>query len=476
VKRKPLAFAALGGLTTFIALAFLPAARPAAAAVQFGGFDNFGFAAPVSVLVYEPFIPVPTSPQGEMRYSYTDSTLQSGPFGAATASSVYPGAAAATGLPTFNKNLPPYPIITTATYPGTAAETSTSKSYPAPVVGPQQMTASATATKVTATADTLASSAGSVVSFGKVASTTTDTVESAKVTSTAVSDISDLGLMGSIIHIQSVHSEAHAESNGVKGSVSGTQTVTGLKVAGQSFSINDKGVVVGPAHLQGIKGLPPSGAALLAILGITITQPVAQSTIAGTHGQLTGQALLISVSTVKFHDALFGPLAAPIRQLLSLTPNPCFDPLSASPTGPCLHSQFDAILSLKPRIDFLVGNVFASSNGVPQFVVPPFDSGAGLPPTTTTIAGTPGSPGTSGTPGIPGGDTGAPPPQVAGSVTNTNSAFPAGYAGLKGAALLGALVALIAWYAIRNMGLAVVGGFAGCEYGAPRTVPDLRRG
>jgi hypothetical protein len=47
---------------------------------------------------------------------------------------------------------------------------------------------------------------------------------------------------------------------------------------------------------------------------------------------------------------------------------------------------------------------------------------------------------------------------------------------LKGALFLGILAALATWYGVRNLGLAVVGGFAGCEYGAPRTVPDLRRG
>src|SRR3954447_24992741 len=194
-RRRAAAFAGLTGMTAFLGLAFLPATQSIAApAVQFGGFDNFGYAAPVSVLVHEPFIPVPTDPQGEMRYSYTESTLQSGPFGAATASTVWPGATLATGLPQFNKNLPNYPVQTGASYPGTKAETSSSKSF-----GPGQMSANASANKVIASAQTGGSSTGSAISFTQASSTTTDTVEGNKVTTTSVADVQNVGLMGSII-------------------------------------------------------------------------------------------------------------------------------------------------------------------------------------------------------------------------------------------------------------------------------------
>jgi hypothetical protein len=475
-RRRAAAFAGLVGVTAFMGIAFLPAATSnAAPAVQFGGFDNFGYAAPVSVLVHEPFIPVPTDPQGELRYSYTESTLQSGPFGTATASSVWPGATLATGLPAFNSNLPNYPIQTNAVYPGDKNQTSTSNSFPVPGAGPAQMTASASATKVTASSQTAASSNTSAVSFGQAASTTTDTVQADKVTVDAVATIHNLGLMDGLIGIQSIQSVAHAESNGTKGTASGSQTISGLTVAGQSFAITDKGVQ-GPSQLPKIPipGIPSNGAALLARLGISISQPVAQSTSQGTHGQLSSQALLISIDTKTFHDALN---QLPIRALIALTPNPCVEQLSPLPSGPCLHGQFDAVLSLSPRIDYLIGNVFASSNGTPQFIVP-IDSGGGgvVPPTTTTIPGTPGTPGTPGSASLGDGTGAAPAPQVAGPLTNTSGEFPAGYGGLKGAALLGALAALATWYFIRNMGLAVVGGFAGCEYGAPRTVPDLRRG
>src|SRR4051812_5234198 len=421
-RRRAAAFAGLTGMTAFLGLAFLPATQSVAApAVQFGGFDNFGYAAPISVLVHEPFIPVPTDPQGELRYSYTEATLQSGPFGTGTASTVWPGATLATGLPAFNKNLPNYPIQTNAVYPGDKNQTSTSNSFPVPGAGPAQMTASASATKVTSSSQTGASSNTSAVSFGQAASTTTDTAEASKVTTTSIATISDLGLMEGMIGIKSVHSEAHAESNGVKGAVSGTQTVSGLTVAGQSFTVTDKGVK-GPSalHLPGlpVPGVPKNGADLLARLGITISQPTAQPTVQGTHGQLSSQALLISIDTKIFHDALN---ALPIRTLIELTPNPCVSQLEPLPTGPCLHSQFDAILSLSPRIEYLIGNVFASSNGTPQFVVPFTPVSGFTTPTTTTIAGTPGTPGTPGTASLSGGtDSGAQGPDVAGPFTNTS--------------------------------------------------------
>ena len=470
---RALAFAGALGISAFSALAFLPPKTTAAAAEQFGGYDNFGFAAPVSVLVYEPFIPIPTEPQGELRYSYTEATLQSGPFGTSTASSVWPGATLATGLPQFNKNLPQYPIQATAVYPGQANQTSVKNSFPVPNVGPELMSASASATNVTASTQTGASSASSAVSFGQAASTTTDTVAASKVTSAAVSTVSDIGLMGSIIQIHSVHSEVRADSDGKRGTVSGEQTVSGLTVAGEGFKISDKGVAVGPAHLLPLPGMPKNGAQLLARLGITISQPAATSSVQGTHGLISSQALLVSIDTTTFHDAL-GQL--PIRQLISRIPiNPCVPQLDQLPTGPCLQDQLSAVLSLHPRVDFLIGNVSASANAVPQFVVPIGPVTGGNTGTTTTIAGTPGTPGTPGTAGLTGGTGDAPPPDIA-PAASTSGLLPSGYAGIKTAAVVGALVALIAWYAARNLGLAVVGGMAGCEYGAPRTVPDLRRG
>jgi hypothetical protein len=124
----------------------------------------------------------------------------------------------------------------------------------------------------------------------------------------------------------------------------------------------------------------------------------------------------------------------------------------------------------------IAGGTFSSSNSSEPFLfTPPLPTGI-TPPLTSTLPGTPGSsgsPGTSGTPGTPG--TGAPTPSVAGPA-NAAAQLPLGFNGLKGATLLGLLVGLVSWYSIRNLGLGVIAGFAGCEYGAPRSVPDLRRG
>ncbi|MEY2433484.1 MAG: hypothetical protein QOC92_3209, partial [Acidimicrobiaceae bacterium] len=199
MKRK--VFAAIGSLGVGSLVAFAPMFPSASAAdAQISGFDDFGFSAPISILVYEPFFPVPTSPQGEMRYSYSDATLQSGPFGAATASTVYPGATVATGLPAFDPRLPNYPIITTATYPPDPTHPAASQKY-------GQMSASASPTKVVGSAQTAASATGGAVSFGQAASTTTATMAPSKVTTTSVATIDDLGLMASIIEVKSIHSE-----------------------------------------------------------------------------------------------------------------------------------------------------------------------------------------------------------------------------------------------------------------------------
>jgi hypothetical protein len=214
------------------------------------------------------------------------------------------------------------------------------------------------------------------------------------------------------------------------------------------------------------------------MFGISFTPPAATPTINGASAKQTIQGLQVKIDLTTFHDALN---KVPVQALIdaaipaSVRAKLCVPDQGQLPFGSCLDDQINAVFGANPTVVFIAGNTFGGANASKPFLfVPPPFSG-GTPPTTTTIPGTPGTPGTSGTPAL--GGTSAPQPQVAGTPGNfVTRQFPLGYAGLKGAILLALLAAVGAWYLMRNLGLAVVGGLAGCEYGAPRSVPDLRGG
>jgi hypothetical protein len=487
-------FAALGVGAVASALAMLPIlpSTSHAADATISGFDLSGFASPISLYLFEPEIPIPTTPQGEIDYSYTAATMQSGPFATAVSSSVYPGATLATGLPQFappvpapfNKLLtpPPYPVYETASYPGSPSETHAEKTVPNTGIG---MTADASETKAVGSAQSGKSFQPSIMDFANAASTTTAQQAANKVTMTSDATASDITFLG-LIHLDGVHSVATASSTPSKGTPGGGVTVGGVSVLGVPISVTNKGTTVGPASLPKIPGLPSTGNALLQTLGISFAPPTVQPKVSGASVQQAILGVQVSVNLTKYTSAI---RTLPIETLINLLiPQSVQDQLCVPqtlhgnpfgnqlPFGACLSQNIDAFINLSPTLVATFGNNIAASNASKPFVFNPGLFGNTGGPTTTTTAGTVGTPGTAGTPGLNPGSTGVPAPQVAGPSTSVAKQFPAGYGGLRGALLLGALVALATWYAVRNLGLGVVGGFAGCEYGAPRAVPDLRRG
>jgi hypothetical protein len=104
-------------------------AAPASARAHPDGVESFGTkatATPVRIELYEPTIPVPASPQGELNFSFTHVEASSGPAGRARASLLWPGGPIGEGLPTFATALgfpkelfaAGYPVQVNATSPG----------------------------------------------------------------------------------------------------------------------------------------------------------------------------------------------------------------------------------------------------------------------------------------------------------------------------------------------------------------------
>ncbi|MFL6240617.1 MAG: choice-of-anchor P family protein [Actinomycetes bacterium] len=478
LRATPFAFVAL---VLFAVAGVLIFATPSSRAADqpIGGFSMSGFSAPVSLLIYEPEIPFPTNPQGELHYSFSQVAMDASPFGSTCASSVYPGATlGTTSLKTLNPSLPDakYPVIACAAYPGGPSHASKT------VTAGVGMTADAQQNVTKASASSSESS-GDFVSFGNAQSTSTLTNADTQVTGSSVATDSDVGILGGIIQIKSIHGESNATSDGQKAGFSGAQTVTGLSVAGQKFTVDQKGVhPPGAVKIPGIPlpGLPATGTQLLQTLGISFSTPATQTSVQGGAAKMAGTALVVSIDTATYLNAVRNVAATPgLQQLLALTPNPCFDQLQQSPTGTCLHDQYAAILALSPKIVLVFCNTNIQASAVGKFVfnvplppLPPLTTPTGTttPPVTT---GTPGlaSTGTPGTPGTPTAPTVAPPLNL------VSKQYPDGYKGLGALALLGAIVTAGVGYFVRNAGLGVVtGALVGCELGAPGGVPNLRRG
>jgi hypothetical protein len=257
-----------------------------------------------------------------------------------------------------------------------------------------------------------------------------------------------------------------------------------MTLLGQSFSVDQNGIHA-PGPIPGIKipGVPKTVSGLLSTLGFSFTPPKITTTVNGATATEATQGLVFNIDLKQVHKALN---TVPILTLLNtvipkqVRDNWCIPDQAQVgnqlPFGGCVDSELSGFLSLSPILKFPFGNSYVSANASPpfDFVPPPFN--AGTPPVTTTLPGTPGTPGIPGTSGTPGvGTSGNPNPTVAGPLTTVARELPAGFNGLKGAALLGALLGLLTWYLARNLGLGVIAGMAGCEYGAPRSVPDLRR-
>jgi hypothetical protein len=452
-------------------------------AVKIGGLDTSGFASPLSILIYEPEIPIPSSPQGEIRYAYSEATLSSGPFATALASSVYPGPTLTNGLQQFNSHAPAYPVVTRAAYPGSKAGRSTTKSY-----GPATMSAKAGPNMSTSSATSGASPIAALAKIGSASSTTTMRHLAHSVVSTSVARVNDVSLLGGIIKLSNAIGTTTASSTAKSAKASGSETAAGLTVAGQKFTIDDKGVH-GPKSIKVVSGLlgklvpgiPTTGNKLLERFGIKFTLPLVHKHAKGHTGKAAGQGLLISIDTTPFKKAIS---AVPLQKLIKMTPNICLPDNSGTqqlPFGECLQDNLDAVLNLSPRIDFLFTNTASAANAVKliPFHLPP----APTSPTTPTTPQTgPTGTGPTGSLSSPGGGSvpttgGSNPSPVTPTQPQANVA-PNFFTGLGAKLLfLGFLAALAAALLFRWLGMPLMGGALGrCDRGAPGGAPALRGG
>jgi hypothetical protein len=443
---------------------------------KLAGFSVTVEASPLRVLIDDSELQIP-HPSGtavlEGDPNYTLASVSAGPNARALTSTFWPGNLLGEGLPALAQQQ--YPLKGEARYPD--------KPYDqAGVDGGQLSGAHAEGLDAVATADGTPVNKPGAVMVGKVTSKSTASVTDKDVaTGTALSAASDINLLG-LIRIGAARTVLTSLADGKKASAAGTTTVTGLTIANNDFSVDDKGLHAGPQS-SGLPALdtPPQVSKALGITAHVVNQT--QTTVPGGVNRVAG-GLVIDIDT------------GPLRQLLTPVTgkvNPLLNQLIASLPDKLspVSSQLYYLVKATPHITFILASANAGSAATLPLTLPPFEFPA-FPSTPGGFVSSPGSSGSAPLPDAiaPGGAVGTPP--LVGGTPGTGvaptlpfgpgadasaSTTDAGFSGIGPGWLLGAFLGagLIGWGLVRFLGLA--GGAllgAGCRLGAPTSVPNLR--
>ncbi|MFN2539421.1 MAG: choice-of-anchor P family protein [Mycobacteriales bacterium] len=433
---------------------------------KLAGFSVSVQASPVLVLLDDPKAEVPR-PTGtaviEGDPNFTLAEVSAGPNARAVASTLWPGNLFGEGLAQVAPGAPAYPLKAESRYPD--------KPYTASGVDGGTLTnSSAMGLDATATADGTPTNKPGQVTIGGGTSTSTATVTDKDVAvGTAFSAVHDVNLLGGIIHIGNVTTQLTTSSDGLTPTSSGSTTVSGLTINGVGYSVDDKGVHVGP---QG-GALPPlTGPSQLADLGISIKGIVQASAKDATSATRSASGLVIRVDTAALRKALkpvTGQVSGPYAEIVSRMP--------AEAQG-----QLYYLFKATPSITFVFGAGSSSSAATQpiSFTFPPtgFPGPGGItgPAPGGLVPGGPVPPGLSVDPPFVGTPGGAGPVLQPPGTSNAAATTQAASSGIGALWVLGALVGsgLIGWALLRFLGLA--GGVLGlgCRLGAPTSVPNLR--
>ena len=428
-----------------------PAPSPAdgGSAPGLGGWTISASAAPLTMEIYDPKIPIPAQPGKpnlEFDISYTRASYGSGPTGAATASFLWPGDAIAFGLgQLFNSPNVKYPVLTNVQYPGatpdatmqpvpgsymqshTDANGSTSVSsfgLPLPGTGPSLPGSSPTSDPSSAPSSSSGGllgggligggliggaqpqlpDLGSLIKFltGQSAlvdiqgerSQSSTTVTNGKAVATAESDAGKLLILGGLIEFDGLKVTSQSTSDGVKGTSTGNVDYGSMSVAGVNFGITANGIQT-PFGLIALPQLPDAMNQVLAPLGISVALPAAGDVSKDTAGEMFSHGLQVTIDTAKLKAML--PLTPVLNQLFAQIPPSLTSGLPAP-----LPSIVQTLPQLAPKIVLTIGSAKSKADASQAIDLSGGVNGGPTSQPSSSAAGTSG--GTSG--GSSGGTTG----------------------------------------------------------------------
>ncbi len=434
---------------------------PPVQSAELGGYSMTAQAAPISLHIIDPVIPIPTEPQLELSLSYSRAKAEAGPTGRAVSSLMWPGDVVGYGLPELLKNPDGhYPVKVDAAHPGGPKDAA---QEPVPGTGMKShaddKTVEASSALASHSTPALPALPGlplpipapglpiptALIALEGAASRSRTEVTADKATATSYSTAGTLSLLGGIIKLHGLRAEATASSDGKTGSSTSKVVWKSITVAGQTFEANDKGV--GPLP---VPALPAELTKRLADYGFSITPPKVDTQNDGAAGKVSGQGLTITLDTAVLRNK-FG-LAWLLDPLLGLLPAEA-------------RNQLTPWLNLAPKFVFILGSASADASASPAYEpepLPPTDSGTSGSGSAGDGGGSSGGAGDGGT-----GTSEPPPTQVAAT------GWPI-FPGVPWYLIaIGVLFAAGAAYGLRGFVGGMLGG-SGCDLGGANGVPNLR--
>jgi hypothetical protein len=429
---------ALTGLATPAAFADptpSPSASGSSAPPSLGGWQLSASAAPFTMEIYDPKIPIPAQPGQpnlEFDFSYTRAKFASGPSGSAIASWLWPGDAIAFGLGTLiNQPNFKYPIMTNVQFPSqtpdatqqplpgsymqshTDADGATAVStfgLPLPGTGPSAAPSGATSAPAPAATTTSAPGflgglipapqlpdvgtmlrfmfgGGPFVDVEGERSQCSTTVKGASAVASAESDAGTLSLLGGLIQFHGLQVTATSTSDGTKGTSKGDVDYGSMTIAGIDFGISADGIVT-PFGKIALPQLPDAINTILAPIGITFALPTASDLSQDAQGQMFSHGMQITIDTAVLKKLL--PLTPILKTLIAQVPPQLTSQLPAQ-----LNQIIQILPDLAPKIVMTIGS--AKSQAIAS---PPIDlSGGGTTGSTTPPSTAPSSSAAAGTTG-----------------------------------------------------------------------------
>lgn len=441
---------------------------------KLAGFNITVEAAPLRIYIDDPELAIPRDPGTapvEADPNYTLASVTAGPNALAITSTFWPGNLLGTGLAQVADGAPAYPLQGAARYPDKPFDASG-------VDGGALSSAHAEGLEAKAVADgTPTNKPGQVMVGGITATSAAAVTDKDVAVGTATSAVQDIDLLAGVIKIGSVRTVLTTRADGVKPTSEGSTAVAGLTIAGQAFTVDDKGLhAAGQGSALPALDTPAEIGKALGISARTLTQ--SSSAIPGGVKRAAG-GLVIDIDTAPLRKALapvLGPVGGALNSVIGNLP-------------PEIASQLYYFVKATPHLTFVFASANAKSSATLPITLPPFEfpsfpsapggfvsnPGTGTGVSTGPLPGTI-APGVVGAPPTVDGGT-AQPPVLSGPGTNLASSESGdGFAGIGAGWLLGAFLGagLIGWGLIRFLGLAGGALGIGCRLGAPTSVPNLR--